>query len=252
MTKTKLAKLGITTLAAGAITLGAMTYFTGTDTIDSAKDTIIELGEKIGIYESNENKLISKINELNAELTILRAQEDETESLMLQISELENQIEELENQLLEVDSNGETLAERIILLESEVILANEKSRELQATIDENIVNDEPLTDLELAEITGEEIEQELDEIEEAPITDFSYILGEPTKEIPPGITLSSEYGYIQVTNKTGQSIRVIFGQKRSYTLGNKGSEKELNNSFENIVIEDPETKTVIATINTTK
>ena len=164
MPKTKLAKLTATAITGTALTLGALVTFQGTETIDLAKTTIIELGEKIGIYESNETKLINRINELKVErdglISDLSKYEGmDADEINEQIENLENQIAEYEVQLSNAEKNAETLAGRILDLEAEVLKANNKTSELQTILDENVIEDEPLTHLEVEEITGKIIER---------------------------------------------------------------------------------------------
>ena len=204
MTKSKLAKITATAITGTALTLGALVTFQGTETIDLAKTTIIELGEKIGIYETNETKLLNKINELNAERDelILRLSEFkgmEPVEINEKIENLENQIEEYETQLSNAEQNAETLAGRILDLEAEILKANTKSEELKTVIDENLVEDEPLSERELAKITGEEIH-------------LTYIKSSKERlTIVEGLQFYEDGGF-KLSNKSGSTVSYQNGE----------------------------------------
>src|SRR5690606_24627230 len=197
-----LAKLGITTITGVAITLGGMTYFSGTDTLESAKSVITDYANKINIFESNENILVSKIIDLKAERDSIQSRLDELLSsgdadaelisqLEAELQSANEQIENLENQVSSANSNSEILAERIDELTIELEKANSEVAALQVVIDENQTAAEPLTEEEMNEL----IDEKEPELEEEEPTRLEYKIGDPSYEIFPRITFETAIGY---------------------------------------------------------
>ncbi|MEH7385417.1 FlxA-like family protein [Bacillus sp. JJ1521] len=153
---------GVTALT-GAITLGLMTTWNGTDTVNNAITTIQQQAGDLGIYETNENKLVDKINELKTLRDELQGQvatltsdsntkQETIDSLNVQIEGLNSQIDSLEADVATANTNGETLAQRIDALEAELQEANDDITRLQAELDATTSTDAPLTETEMSAI----------------------------------------------------------------------------------------------------
>jgi chromosome segregation ATPase len=158
-----LLKITGATVLTGAITLGAMTSWNGTETVNTAVSKIQEQAINLGLYEANETKLVTKINELkilrgnlegqvNALTTDNGAKQQSIDSLNAQIADLDLQISLLEADITAANQNGETLAQRIDALEIELKKANADIALLEAELATPQSTDAPLTETEMGTV----------------------------------------------------------------------------------------------------
>ncbi|RKQ34263.1 hypothetical protein [Oceanobacillus halophilus] len=166
----------ISVITAGAITLGGMTYWNGNKTVNDAITTLQEHGNKIELYEMNENQLVAKINELKSlrddlqtQINTLtdegKADDEEIAGLKAEVEDYTNQITSLTDDLntaneeiATAEDNGDKLAQRILDLEAELQNANDDITRLQeqlATTTNQTSDKEPKTDSEMAIILEE-------------------------------------------------------------------------------------------------
>jgi myosin heavy subunit len=130
---------------AGTVTLGAMVTWGGTDALQSAKTKITQQAEAMGIYKSNETKLIEKAKSLKTQI----AQLNETiadlqsaggdnqamiEDLTNQLANKQIELDKLTEDLAKAQTNGENLAQRIDDLTAELDKANAEADALQVTV----------------------------------------------------------------------------------------------------------------------
>ena len=236
---TFLTKLGITTIAAGTITLGAVVLWNGGNTIDTAIQTIEEQASKLSIFSQNEERLVEEIQTLITERDLLLAQldseglKDETiESIQAELEEKNARIAELEEQLSNAETNGNELAERIDLLTVELEAANADAERLQTAIDENQSVEEPMSNEEIDELVNgsEEV------VEEYPTT-LSYKYGDTAIEVVPGIVLSTDGSNMyKLMNNSGSEITVSGVPGESVKVLYNANFRLLGNSIESIII----------------
>jgi hypothetical protein len=191
---------------AGTIALGAMVTYDGGSTIDLAKTKITEAGQNIGVFKSNETKLIGKVTSLKNEKATLTAQvadlevqlatekaknvtdnerinqlEAQIATKTAEIAELTAEIATLTADLENAVGNAAETVERINALEAELNAANEQAEELQYTLDETVLAepDQVAVDAALADTGGEVVVP--DPIEPDPVDPVD---PEPTPEYP--------------------------------------------------------------------
>lgn len=142
---------------ASTVAIGSV-VFTGGDIIDQVNTKVAGMFDMISTYESNETKLVEKLEILKAEKLSLSEEiknlqntvndkDTDINDLNTQIDELEKQIEIYEGQL----GNQNSLVQEITRLEGEVNKANTKVAELQTILDTPIT-DVPLTEEEMNDV----------------------------------------------------------------------------------------------------
>lgn len=141
---------------ASTVVIGSL-EFTGGNIIDQVNSKVAGMFEMISTYESNETKLVNKINELKESKMELKNEianlNESLDNKDIEISNLNSQVEELERQIEILDAqleNKKGLAQEITRLENEVNKANNKVAELQNIL-ERPITDKPLTEIDLEE-----------------------------------------------------------------------------------------------------
>lgn len=133
---------------AGTITLGALTQWGGGAAITNAKALIVQQADALGIFHTNEGKLLNKISDLKTNITSLNNQitqlqssgtADSTQiaSLQAQVTKDQSDLANLNTQLAAANTNGNALAQRVDDLQAQLDQANKDATDLQATTTAN-------------------------------------------------------------------------------------------------------------------
>lgn len=77
----------IATTVLGTVAIGTLVGWNGGAVIDSAKDKITEQSSQLNIFKANENKLVKKLNTVNAEIALLEMDKEELEAKVAELLE---------------------------------------------------------------------------------------------------------------------------------------------------------------------
>lgn len=133
---------------AGTITLGALTQWGGGAAITNAKALIMQQADSLGIYHTNEGKLLNKISDLKTNISNLNNQITQLQSsgtadstqiaaLQGQVTDLTNQLNKAQSDLTAAQTNGNALAQRVDDLQAQLDQANKDAADLQTTTTAN-------------------------------------------------------------------------------------------------------------------
>lgn len=237
---------GVAVLSAG-VTLGAMVYWNGTQTIETAINTIEDQENKLQTYDAQQQKLIDRINDLRGLRDDLQSQinqllndgganQEMIDQLQRELEDTNAQLNSLEEQLEEANSSGETMAERILALEGEVKKANEEVERLQQTLDDNNSSDyQPLTEEELNDLLTDSVEEEV--IEEVKDDRLTYKLGSAASFPIDGIRFETDgANQIKVTNQSNVDVQLSGIPGESERTLFRGNFRILNGGIEYVQI----------------
>lgn len=244
---------------AGTIALGAMVTYDGGSTVDLAKTKITEAGQQIGVFKSNETKLVGKVNLLKGEKATLTAEvaelkvqlqaekdknvtdnerinqlETEIAAKVAEIAELTAEIATLTADLENATGNTAEVVERINALEAELNAANEQAEELQYTLDETVfaTPDQTAVDAALSPEPGTPVIDDGGETGDLPVpTNYTKVgmISDVPWTITPGMTVNTEEdGTVTITsinttytaNVNGQTFTIL-DNGEPVAIGNK-------------------------------
>lgn len=117
---------------AGSLSLGVMTTWNGGASLTAAKNKIVQEADALGVYHTNEGKLLNKISTLNAQISQLQISGNADQT---QIASLQTQVNNLNTQLAQSGTNQNTLAQRADDLTAQLDQANSDATDLQSTVD---------------------------------------------------------------------------------------------------------------------
>lgn len=166
----------------GTIAIGALVTWNGGSALEAAKSKIVAQAESMGIYKSNETKLITKANtlknkiaDLNAQIETLKAtggdQTAKIAELQTELSNTQTELDKTKADLVAAQSNGEKLGQAVDDLTAQLEQANADAAALQKTVDETNAeqSDQAAVDNALAEGATTETTPEAPEPQPDPV-----------------------------------------------------------------------------------
>lgn len=131
----------------GGLVLGTLVTYDGSATLNAAKERIAQQASALNVFESQQNQMGGKIQELKAKIADLET--NGTEEDQATIDALNAELTSIETN---ADASSEQIADRINALEAEVQKANTEAAELQETLDTTATTAAPLTQREMDEM----------------------------------------------------------------------------------------------------
>lgn len=143
---TALAAVGI----AGTLALGAMTTWNGGDALTAAKSKITQEADALGIFHTNEGRLLNKVSALKSNISDLTNQitalQQGGDASAAQIADLQSKLDKAnadlkstQDQLAQAGTNENVMAQRIDDLTAQLDKANADAATLQQTVDTTTV-----------------------------------------------------------------------------------------------------------------
>jgi hypothetical protein len=152
-------KMGITKLAlatgllGGGLVLGSLVTYNGGAIVDKATTKITQQAEELGIYKSQQTRMVEKIQTLKAQVAELELNGNDKDQIT--IDALNAEIATIE---ANVDAGSEDVANRINALEAEVTKANDDAAELNVALTEAGETPQALSTYEFDNLMDEAVE----------------------------------------------------------------------------------------------
>lgn len=119
---------------AGTIAIGALATWNGGSELTGAKNLIVQQADALGIYHTNEGKLLNQVSTLKSQIATLEANGSTDQT---QIASLQAQLKTANDQLTAAQNNGMTLANAVDTQNAAINQANADADSLNTTVQAN-------------------------------------------------------------------------------------------------------------------